>query len=178
MPLGQECPRELAGSLASSAPPGTVVLSGHRLPTADPAVVPLQMLCPNCDEGLGSIFSVLILYFPFPLFNIKHNFALSLSLRLRFADVSAWKHDPVLLLLLLLQHAGLPLPLFCPSPPPPAAAGCGGVCTHSSGGRKSRCQNPTTGPHPFSVSAGASGGLMCLWLLTCLFNNIPVCLSV
>ena len=39
-------------------------------------------------------FSLLILYFPFPPCNIKHNFALSLSLRLRFVDVSTWKHDP------------------------------------------------------------------------------------
>lgn len=51
--------------------------------------------CPNCEEGLGNIFSVLILYFPFPSSNIKHNFVLSLSLRLRFADVSTWKHDPL-----------------------------------------------------------------------------------
>lgn len=59
-----------------------------------PALCPPPCRGPNCEEGLGSIFSVLILYFPFPPHNIKHNFALSVSLRLRFVDVSTWKHDP------------------------------------------------------------------------------------
>ena len=58
-----------------------------------PALCPSLCLSPNCKKGLGNIFSVLILYFPFPPCNIKHNFALSLSLRLRFVDVSTWKHD-------------------------------------------------------------------------------------
>ena len=59
-----------------------------------PALRPPPCRGPNCEEGLGNIFSVLILYFPFPPHNIKHNFALSVSLRLRFVDVSTWKHDP------------------------------------------------------------------------------------
>ena len=59
-----------------------------------PALRPPPCRGPNCEEGLGNIFSVLILYFPFPPHNIKHNFALSVSLRLRFVDVSTCKHDP------------------------------------------------------------------------------------
>lgn len=59
-----------------------------------PAMCPSPCRCPHCEEGLGNIFSVLILYFPFPPGNIKHNFVLSLSLSLWFVDVSTWKSDP------------------------------------------------------------------------------------
>lgn len=72
---------------------------GLCLPAVDPSTYtqsycPSVRHCPNLKKDLGNIFSVLILYFPFPLGNIKHNCALSLSLRLWFVDVSTWKFDP------------------------------------------------------------------------------------
>lgn len=76
-------------------PPHSRHPAGSQLLSSQPPLLsPYRCCCPNCDRGLGNIFAALILYFPFPLSNIKHNFALSLSLRLRFADVSTWKPDP------------------------------------------------------------------------------------
>lgn len=76
-------------------PPPSAVASWVWLASCfHPALCPSVGRGLNWEEGLGNIFSVLILYFPFPPCNIKHNFVLSLSLRLRFVDVSTWKPDP------------------------------------------------------------------------------------
>lgn len=139
-----------------------------------PALRPPPCRGPNCEEGLGNIFSVLILYFPFPPHNIKHNFALSVSLRLRFVDVSTWKHDP---------------------PPPTGSPPCvasgrpllhrgfqGFWNTLRERERETAVKArrvPTRTPRSFQIpspcAAGANVFLMCVWLSACLFNKIPVC---
>ena len=138
-----------------------------------PALRPPPCRGPNCEEGLGNIFSVLILYFPFPPHNIKHNFALSVSLRLRFVDVSTWKHDPS------ASNGESSLRSLWEAASPPRLSG---FLEHPERERETAVKArrvPTRTPRSFQIpspcAAGANVFLMCVWLLACLFNKIPVC---